>query len=605
MPSYLLKSNRFYPTPWCRQEILSRFVLFLAVCLLILPATAVAASESVGVVVEGLSGKELSNVEAALTVPPTLIQDGKVDRLWLERFESQAPGKVKKALEAFGYYKPAIAISMDTPEEGVYRLIVRVNAGEPVRLTKVQVQVQGPGASETVLTKAVSDFSLRAGDVMRHDVYEKSKGEIQSKALEQGYLDAQFSVHTIRLNEAVSKAEIDLVLETGRQYRFGEAHFLGAPRYPREYLQTFLDFNPGDPFSSEKILQTQLNLATAERFQSVVIRPDKAGAKDYAIPTNVELTPSPQKNVKVGVGFTTDYGPGFSVRYEDLNVADSAQRLDSELNLSQRLQGLALRYIFPGSNDFRSFTSTRLAAQREDTVSYTTKSVSADIERTRGFGKDRLGSIYLQLLKEDSTAGGDTTNTLLLIPGIRFSQRGYDNLIRPTKGFAYKLEARGTTQSFGSDVGFAQLLGYGDVLLPLGGRFSLKMRGQAGATSMNGNFLDVPISFRFFTGGDNSVRGYAYQSLGPQNAQGEVVGGKHLLVGSIELEGAIGQNWGAAVFYDTGNAFDNFDSLNLAQSAGVGVRYYTPVGPIRLDIARQVGVSDPSYRFHFTVGMQF
>ena len=122
---------------------------------------------------------------------------------------------------------------------------------------------------------------------------------------------------------------------------------------------------------------------------------------------------------------------------------------------------------------------------------------------------------------------------------------------------------------------------------------------------MNGNFLDVPVSFRFFTGGDNSVRGYAYQSLGPTNAQGEVVGGKHLLVGSIELEGAIGQNWGAAVFYDAGNAFDDFDSLNLAQSAGVGVRYYTPVGPIRLDIARQLGVSDPSYRFHFTIGMQF
>ena len=371
------------------------------------------------------------------------------------------------------------------------------------------------------------------------------------------------------------------------------------------YLRTFLDFKPGDAFSYEKILQTQLNFATAERFQSVTIQPDKAGAKDYAIPMNVELTPSPQKIVKVGVGFTTDYGPGFSVRYEDLNVADSAQRLDSELNLSQRLQGLALRYIFPGSTDFRSFTSTRLAAQREDTVSYTTKTLSADIERTRGFGRDRLGSIYLQLQKEDSTAGGDTTDTLLLIPGIRFSQRGYDSLIRPAKGFAYKLEARGTTQSFGSDVGFAQFLGYGDVLLPLADRFSLKIRGQAGATSMNGNFLDVPVSFRFFTGGDNSVRGYAYQSLGPTNAQGEVVGGKHLLVGSIELEGAIGQNWGAAVFYDTGNAFDDFDSLNLAQSAGVGVRYYTPVGPIRLDLARQLGVSDPSYRFHFTIGMQF
>ena len=585
--------------------MLARFLFFLLVCLLTLNTAAFAASESVRVVVEGLSGKEMANVEAALTVPPNLIQDGKVDRLWLERFESQAPEKVREALEAFGYYKPAIAVNMDTPEEGVYRLFVRVNAGEPVRLTKVQVQVQGPGASETMLTKAVSDFPLHTGDVLRQDIYERSKGELQSKAMGLGYLDAQFSVHTIRLNEAEAKAEIDLVLETGRQYRFGEAHFLGAPRYPREYLQTFLDFKPGDPFSTEKVLQTQLNLATAERFKSVVIQPDKAGAKDYAIPMNVELTPSPQKVVKIGVGFTTDYGPGFSIRYEDLNVFDSAHKLDSELNLSQRLQGLALRYIFPGSADFRSFTSVQVAAQREETVSYTTRSVSAEIDRTRGFGKDRLGSIYLLLQKEDSTAGNDTTNTFLLMPGIRFSERRYDSLIRPTHGYSYKLEARGTTQSLGSDVAFAQFLGSGDVLFPLPGRFSLKMRGQAAATTINDNFLEVPITFRFFTGGDNSVRGYAYQSLGPQNAQGEVVGGKHLLVGSVELEMAIGDNWGAAVFYDTGNAFDNFESMQLAQGAGVGVRYYTPVGPVRLDIARQIGVSDPGYRLHFTVGMQF
>lgn len=605
MPSYSVNSRSFCLTQWCRPEILLRVVCFLAIGLLTLPAPAVAVSESVRVVVEGLSGKELANVEAALTVPPTLIQEGKVDKLWLERFERQAPGKVKEALEAFGYYKPAITVRMNTPEEGVYRLEVHVDAGEPVRLSRVQVQVQGSGASDKTLTKGMSDFPLHTGDVLRHDVYEKSKGELQSKAVEGGYLDAHFSVHTIRLDTAESKAEIDLVLETGEQYRFGEAHFSGAPRYPTRFLLTFLDFKPGDAFSYEKILQTQLNFTAAERFQSVTIQPDKAGAKDYAVPLNVDLTPSPQRVVKVGVGYTTDFGPGFSVRYEDLNVADSAQKLDSELNLSRRLQGLALRYVFPGSTDFRSYTNTRVSAQREDTVSYTIKSVSTEIERTKSFGRDRLGSIYLQLQKENSTAGGDDTNTFLLIPGIRFTERHYDSLIRPTNGYYYKLEARGTTQSFGSDVTFAQFLGYGDVLLPLPGRFSLLIRGQAGMTSTKDKFLDVPITYRFFTGGDNSVRGYAYKQLGPKNDQGEVIGGKHLLVGSIELERAFGENWGVAVFYDTGNAFDDFESMHLAQTAGAGARYYTPVGPIRLDVARQFGVTDPGYRVHFTVGMQF
>jgi len=528
-----------------------------------------------------------------------------VDRLWLDRFERQAPARIREALEVFGYYKPAIATNLDTPEEGVYRLTVRVQPGEPVRVAAVQVRVQGPGAADTALVQAASGFPLRTGNILRHEVYEKAKGELQAKAVEKGYLDAQFTVHTIRLDVDASKADLELVLETGEPYRFGDVHYTGAPRYPESFLQTFLDFKPGDIYSAEKILQSQLNFASAERFRSVVIQPDKAGAREHTVPVNVELLPLPRKTVRLGAGYTTDYGPGFSARYEDLNVFDTAQRLESELNLSQRLQGAALRYVQPGSADFRSNTNTRLSVQREDTVSYTTKSVSAEMERTKGFGSDRLGSIYLQLQQENSTAGGDTTNTFLVVPGLRFSESRYDSLVRPTRGFYYKLEARGTTQHFGSDIGFAQFLGNGNILVPLPQRGSVKVRGQVGATSMNGDFMDVPIPFRFFTGGDSSVRGYAYQSLGPKDARGNVVGGKHLLAGSIELERAIGTDWGIAAFYDAGNAFDDFGSFQLAQGVGLGVRYYTPVGPIRLDLARQAGVSDPQYRFHFTVGMQF
>ena len=588
-----------------RRQSLPFAVPFLAVFLLVATAAAASSGESVKVIIEGLSGKERANVEAAMSVPPALVREGKVDRLWLDRFERQAPARIREALEVFGYYKPAIATNLDTPEEGVYRLTVRVQPGEPVRVAAVQVRVQGPGAADTALVQAASGFPLRTGNILRHEVYEKAKGELQAKAVEKGYLDAQFTVHTIRLDVDASKADLELVLETGEPYRFGDVHYTGAPRYPESFLQTFLDFKPGDIYSAEKILQSQLNFASAERFRSVVIQPDKAGAREHTVPVNVELLPLPRKTVRLGAGYTTDYGPGFSARYEDLNVFDTAQRLESELNLSQRLQGAALRYVQPGSADFRSNTNTRLSVQREDTVSYTTKSVSAEMERTKGFGSDRLGSIYLQLQQENSTAGGDTTNTFLIVPGLRFSESRYDSLVRPTRGFYYKLEARGTTQHFGSDIGFAQFLGNGNILVPLPQRGSVKVRGQVGATSMNGDFMDVPIPFRFFTGGDSSVRGYAYQSLGPKDARGNVVGGKHLLAGSIELERAIGTDWGIAAFYDAGNAFDDFGSFQLAQGVGLGVRYYTPVGPIRLDLARQAGVSDPQYRFHFTVGMQF
>ena len=125
-------------------------------------------------------------------------------------------------------------------------------------------------------------------------------------------------------------------------------------------------------------------------------------------------------------------------------------------------------------------------------------------------------------------------------------------------------------------------------------KFSLFLRGQAGATWQNDPLRDIPPSLRFFAGGDQSVRGYGYQRLGPEDASGDVVGGKNLLVGSVELERALGKDWGVVLFYDAGNAFDSFSDYRIYEGAGLGVRRYTPIGPVKVDLARQIGVDDPS-----------
>ena len=127
---------------------------------------------------------------------------------------------------------------------------------------------------------------------------------------------------------------------------------------------------------------------------------------------------------------------------------------------------------------------------------------------------------------------------------------------------------------------------------------------MSGVTFLDGSIDEMPASLRFFTGGDRSVRGYDFQSLGPKDRKGEVTGGKHLLVGSAELERAVYKNWGIAVFYDVGNAFNKFSDMDLHEGAGIGLRYYTPIGAIRLDYARQIGVDDPDNKIHITVGLE-
>jgi translocation and assembly module TamA len=161
---------------------------------------------------------------------------------------------------------------------------------------------------------------------------------------------------------------------------------------------------------------------------------------------------------------------------------------------------------------------------------------------------------------------------------------------------------RGTHEIFGSGTSFGQILGEGNLLIPLPHRFSLFSRLQAGATYLPDPFQDLPATLRFFAGGDHSVRGYAYQSLGPKDSSGNVVGGRNLLVGSLQLERGFGKNWGGLIFYDLGNAFNNFQDIHFAQGAGIGVRYYTRVGPIEVDLARQINVDNPGFRLHVIVG---
>lgn len=575
---------------------------FACLVFFLLSNPALAAQEPVQVVVEGLEGEALKNVQAALALPPGLVRDGTVDRRWLDRFQEQIPNRVREALEPFGYYQARVQVAAETTAEGFHRFKVRVDSGEAVIIREVHVSAQGPGREEPALRELLSAFPLRSGDVLRQDRYETAKGELRAKAHELGYLDAEFSGHEILVSREERSARLRLVLDTGPQYRFGEVGFEGgAPPFPEAFLRRYLAFQPGEVFSQAKIGQTQLNFSNSDRFQEVLVVAHKEGAQDLRVPVEVKLLPSPPKRLRLGIGYGTDTGARLSVRYQDVNFARLGHEWNADLNLSERIQGLATRYVLPGGG-LNTYTSFKLALQQDLISTYSSRTAVLESERARGFGAGRIGSVYLQLRLEDFNIADEDGYSRLILPGLRFSGRFFNDLVRPTRGHRYSLETRGTHQALGSDTGFVQQLLEGDLVRPLPGRFLLLARFQAGFTAQNQPLREIPPSIRFFAGGDRSVRGYRYQSLGPEDSSGKVVGGRHLLVGSLELEKVIYTNWGLAAFYDVGNAFNTLSDLRLFQGAGIGVRYYTRLGPIRLDLARQIGIDDPSFRLHFTVG---
>lgn len=588
----------------------SRFCLVLVALLIRLCLELTLAPELYGSIksviidIEGISGIERDNVEMILKVPETLLEEGVIDEAWLERLERQTPRRVRRALEPFGYYSAEVTAKREKLGEDTYQLSVTVQTGKPVLIKDIKIEIRGPGALEPSLSELVARFPLAKGSRLRHDLYEGAKGEIKRKAVNLGYLDASYKEHTVNVSLQDLSARIDLVFDTGFQYHFGTANFTGTPLYPEWFLRRYLEFKTGEIYSQEKLSATHFNFASADRFTIVTVTGKKELAEGNRIPVEINLVPSPTKRVRFGLGFGTDTGPRGLIRYQDFNIWHLGHVFDTELKVSEVFQGLGIRYIMPSSLDIRSYTSLTLTGEREDTKDKIVRYAQLEGAYTRTIAPGMLGTLFTKLQYEDSEAGEEVTRVFMLLPGIRFAHNKYDNLIRPTRGFRYDVELRGTDRALSSNVSFMQILTSGELIMPLPKKFSLMTRMRVGATTDHEPPDDLPISVRFFAGGDNSVRGYKYQSLGPKDlSTGKVVGGRCLLFGSIELERAIGTNWGAAVFYDTGNAFNFWSKMDLAQSFGIGLRYYTIIGPIRLDLARQLDVKRPDLRVHFTVGI--
>ncbi len=588
----------------CRRmrEALPRalIIALLATVFLSLAGLSAHAQTKIEVLIEGLKDDALANVEQALELPRGLVHDGRINKLWLRRFERQIPEKAARALEPFGYYQPVVDVEREEFDRSSVRLRVKIDPGPVVRIKGRRLLIEGD--APRVLRRRLDSFPLAPGERLLHIPYEKAKGELLGVALDLGFLDARYTRHVIRVDPQEKSAVVELTLKPGPRYRFGEISLEGAPDYPERFLRRYVTARPGDTFSYDSLSDTQRNFLDSDRFRNVIVNTRKEEAVEHQVPVSIQLEPSSRKRLRPGIGYGTDTGARLSLRYQDVNLWHKGHELELDALLAELKQSGTATYILPGYRNVDTMFALRGGYQREDLDPYETEFLFAEAERLVGYTQGRQSSVYLRYQLEKSNVGGESVDSAFLMPGLRYSQVRFDNPVRPKKGYRYRIETRGTYSGLLSDITLGQVLGEGNLLVRLPWRNFIHLRMQFGATIQKDPVEDIPASLRFFAGGDHSVRGYGYQTLGPRNDEGEVVGGKHLLVGSVELEHRFSSNWALAAFFDIGNAFNRFTYINAARSAGAGVRYYTPVGPVRLDLARQLGEDDPSWRLHVGIG---
>jgi translocation and assembly module TamA len=316
------------------------------------------------------------------------------------------------------------------------------------------------------------------------------------------------------------------------------------------------------------------------------------------IPVIVKLTPRKDHRYDFGVGYGTDTGARAKVGWRMPRVNRRGHRIDSEVEVSQIGYRVGANYRVPVYNPRTDQLVYSISEEKENTDSNDSllRIVGISLNHNRGDWREILSLNYQS---EKYEVADDSGTSSLLIPGISWSRIWGPDFINVIDGLRFDIGLRGADDNLLSDTDFAQLRGGVKFILSYDARNRLLLRGNFGTTETS-SFEQLPSSIRFFAGGSQSVRGYAYESLGPENDEGDVVGGRHLLTGSVEFEHYFADNWGAAIFLDAGNAIDNL-SDDLEQGAGFGLRWKSPIGPVRIDLANSIS-RGKNWRLHVSIG---
>lgn len=553
-------------------------------------------SARVRVEVEGVSGRTRDNVRSVLAIHAAS-RAGELSEDRVQRLHERAPAEIRLALQPFGFYRPHIDSELRR-DGGRWVARYVIDPGPAIRLARIDLRLTGEGEDEARLRQALARFPLALGDPLRHDLYESGKTNLLARAADGGYLNADFTTSEIRVDLDGYAAEIVLVMETGPRYYFGPVSFEESALDSR-ILESYITFRTGDPFNMSRLLELQASLSGSPYFSRVEVRPRLDLADGLRVPVEVSLDPRKPQRYEFGIGYGTDTGPRLSLQVEHRRLNRSGHRASGEIKLSLIEQSLTGRYTVPSRfPSTRTLTLFAGLAHLEPEASASDKIVAGtSLGRSRGAWNEVMSLTFEREWFEIGTERG-TSN--LLLPTASWTRTEADSRIFTGRGYRLRLELEGTHDAIVSDATFLRARSHGKVIFTPAGRLRLIGRYDVGGIFTN-DFADLPPTVRFFAGGDQSVRGFAYRSLGPRDQAGNVIGGEMLIVLSAEMELRFLENWGGALFYDTGNALDS-PSFSWEQGAGLGLRWRSPIGLIRLDGALAVSRSGPPFRAHITIG---
>lgn len=571
--------------------------------------------------VRGLDEQMTQNVRVSLSLVDAIDKDLSGRRLaYLVR---TAEEETREALEPFGYYSPQISVERsrgdkDAADQGVV-VTITVVPGEPVQVRNDQIAIVGEGGRDRYLTQDLAEFIPRQGDPFNHVLYEASKTRITRRLSERGYFDADLAAHRVEVTRAEHAADIDLVWDSGARYDMGPTSFIQTPKQivRQSLLQKLVYWKPGEYYHQGRLDRLRKSLVALDYFSRIDIQPKPEEAVDQRVPIEVTLVPAKRSIYTAGLSYGTDSGAGVRLGVERRYLNSRGHKALAQVDFAQNRKTLTLQYRIPAFALLDGWYTLSLQAADEQTDYIDDRRVEFVASRSGEINKFLTAIASMHALRErwlfapldvDPTTPVPYRYATFTYPEIRGEYIDVDDRIFPRRGAGGSLALSGGLNHVGSDASFAQVHARATWFKGLGESNRLIVRGELGHTFTD-VLTDLPPSLRFYAGGDRSIRGYEYREVGPRipatpTRKAYSIGARNLVTASVEFEHYFTQTLGAAAFVDSGDAFDG-NMPNWRTGVGIGLRYKSPVGPVRLDIARGLDSPDSSFTIGLGIGADF
>ncbi|WP_417472028.1 autotransporter assembly complex protein TamA [Luteimonas mephitis] len=571
--------------------------------------------------IRGLDEAMTENVRTSLSLVDAIGKDVAGRRLgYLVR---EADDEAREALEPFGYYSPQITVERSRSNggnggngngNGATDVVITIDPGEPVRVRDADIAILGAGGRDRYLKQDLGKFRPSTGDIFNHALYEASKTRIVRRLAERGYFDADFASHRVEVTRAQNAADIDLVWTSGERYDMGVTTFTQSPKpvVSNRLLDKLVYWKAGEYYHQGRLDRLRQSLIALDYFSRIDIQPRPEDAVDGQVPVQVALTPAKRDVYTAGVSYGTESGAGVRFGLERRYVNQRGHKALAQVDYAQKRKTLTLQYRIPAFAWLDGWYTASLQFADEQTDYIDSRRIEFVASRSGQYNRHLNLVASLHVLRErwayvaEDDDDPDTPTqyrfATFSFPALRAEYIDVDDKLFPRRGIGGSVMLRGGLEGAGSDANFFQVHARASWFKGLGERNRLIVRGEIGHTFTDA-LTAMPPSLRFYAGGDRSIRGYEWREVGPRLGKFST-GAKNVVTASGEFEHYFNDSWGFATFVDGGSAFDGTD-VDWHTGVGVGVRWKSPVGPLRFDIAHGLDHPDSPFTIGLSIGAEF